>query len=88
MKRHVAEAGREDVFLDAEAEKWREQNDEWDEDGEDLSGELEHNSEPDNEVQKEKTEGIDEGAVANFGRERLDVGEGVVRGFAEVLEGF
>lgn len=88
MKRHVAEAGRKDVFLDAEAEKWREQDDERDEDGEDLSRELEHDAEPDNEVQKEKAEGVDEGAVANFGGEGLDVGEGVVRGFAEVLEGF
>jgi len=52
-----------------------------------LGRELEHDAEPDGEAESEEAEGVDNGTVADLGRERLDVGEGVVDGFAEVLEG-
>lgn len=52
-----------------------------------MGRELEHDAEPDSEAESEEAESVDNGAVADFGRERLDVSKGVVDGFAEVLEG-
>lgn len=78
---------RKNVALDAEADERKKKDEDTDGDSEGLGRELEHDAEPDSEAQGEETESVDNGAVADFGGERLDVGEGVVDGFAEVLEG-
>lgn len=88
LERHVTEAGRDDVALDTEADKREKENEDTDNDGENLGCEFEHDAEPDGEIEGEETEGVDDSAVADLGGEGLDVGEGVVDGFAEVLEGF
>lgn len=88
LERHISEARRKNVALDTEADEREEEDKDTDGDGEGLRREFEHDAEPDSETESEEAEGIDDGAVADLGRERLDVGEGVVDGFAEVLEGF
>lgn len=88
LERHITEAGWEDVALDAETDEWEKEDEDANDDGEDLGRELEHDAEPDGEIESEETEGVDDGAVTDFGGERLDVSEGIIDGFAEVLEGF
>lgn len=85
----IGEAGREDILLDAEAEEGCQDDDKAKDDGEDMEWDFgDDDREPDGEVQEEEAEGIDDGAVTDFGGEGLDIGEGVIGGFAEILEGF